>query len=80
MMHIKNEKYCKIFRERRVALPAHSARHSRLYGHPVPNLKNQKDTSEVSQFNHDILYLWTSAHIKRPKCYPKRYICKQDKD
>jgi len=47
MMLIKKEKY---FGERRVALPAHPARYTRLYGDPVPNLKNQKDTSEVLKF------------------------------
>jgi hypothetical protein len=33
----------KIFGERRVALPAHPAGHTRLYGHPVPDLNKQTD-------------------------------------
>jgi hypothetical protein len=44
MMLIKKDKCCgSVEKEGLGSLPAHSARHTRLYGHPVPNLKNQKD-------------------------------------
>jgi hypothetical protein len=57
MMLIKKDKCFKIFGERRVALPAHPAGYTRLYGHPVPNLKNQTDTLEVLKCNNDIQVL-----------------------